>query len=217
MADIYMYADETGDLDWSGSPKASSYFGFGTAVFVGAHGKEMWEGMQLRCSLERRGVRVPRGLHAVYDSHATRSEVYALVQAQAPRIDTTFLAKTNAYPSVKAKGPMYLYKMAWFLHFKEIARQVTSPADTLYVIAATLGTHKRASQAHAALADVCAQSALGRSIVLCQWDASSSWGVQVADYALWAVQRDLEGRASPWLASCVQPTLHSKFLPWGMA
>lgn len=212
-----MYADETGDLDLSGSIGASRYFGFGTAVFVGPHGTEMWEGMNLRCSLEERGVRVPRGLHAKDDSYATRQQVFGLIQQQAPRIDTTFLAKANAYASVRSRGQMYLYKMAWYLHFKEIARQVSQPGDTLYVIAATLGTHKKASQAHAALQDVCAQAASGRVIVLCQWDAATSWGVQVADYALWAVQRDLEGRASPWLAPCIQPTLYSRFLPWGPA
>ena len=65
------------------------------------------------------------------------------------------------------------------------------------------------------LADVGAQAAPDREIVLCGWDASSAWGVQVADYGLWAVQRDLDGRPCSWYRSAVLPTLGSTFTPWG--
>lgn len=136
MADVYMYADETGDLDMSGSVKASKYFGFGTAVFPDGHGNRLWEGLQLRCQLEAKGVRLPRGFHAKNDSHSTRA-------------------------------------------------------------------------GYAQVGD--------RIIVPCIWDAPSSWGIQVADYALWAVQRQLEGRTGKWLDTCVEPTLRSIFMPWGKA
>ncbi|EDY62050.2 conserved hypothetical protein [Streptomyces pristinaespiralis ATCC 25486] len=217
VAEIYMYADETGDLDMSGSPGASRYFGFGTAVFEGDHGHSLWEGLQLRCQLERRGVSLPQGLHAKNDSHATRSEVFELIESQAPRFDTTFLAKQNAYPYVRAAGPMRLYKLAWYLHFKEIVQRVSSPGDTVYVIAASLTTNKKEGSARHALADVCQQSATDREIVLCVWNAATSWGVQVADYALWATQRVLEDRKCPWYTSSIEPTLKSTFKPWGLA
>jgi len=210
-----MYADETGDLDLSGSDKSSTYFGFGTAVFPDAHGQQLWEGLQLRCRLEKAGLHLPRGMHAKNDSHATRQQVFDLVAAQAPRFDTTFLLKAHAYDGVGHTGELGLYKLAWFLHFKEIARQVSEPGDTLYVIAATLGTRRRATSARDALREVCEQLATDREIVLCVWDAASSWGVQVADYGLWAVQRELEGRTSRWLETHVHPTLRSVFCPWG--
>ncbi|MEV5704687.1 hypothetical protein [Actinoallomurus sp. NPDC052274] len=38
MSEVYMYADETGDLDMTGSIGTSRYFGFETAVFHGDHG-----------------------------------------------------------------------------------------------------------------------------------------------------------------------------------
>ena len=212
-----MYADETGDLDMSGARGASQYFGFGTAVFTGDHGSALWEGLQLRCALERRGVNVPKGLHAKNDSHATRDETFALIKSQAPRFDTTFLLKKNAYSYVKAAGQMRLYKLAWYLHFKEIAKRVAVPGDTLYVVAATLTTNKKTGSAREALADVVQQVAIRRKIVLCVWDAPSSWGIQVADYALWATQRVLEGRSCPWYAPSVEPTLQTLFTPWGRA
>ncbi|MGI8333668.1 DUF3800 domain-containing protein [Actinomadura scrupuli] len=215
MAEIYMYADETGDMDMTGSPGTSRYFGFGTAVFNGDHGKELWEGLRLRAELERKGVNVPRGLHAKEDSHTTRDEVFDLLRRQGPRLDTTFLYKANAFRQVREAGQPRLYKLAWYLHFKEIAQRVSRPGDTLYVIAASLSTNRKTMNARAALADVCAQSAYGREIVLCVWDAPSAWGIQVADYGLWAVQRTLEGRPCKWYQDCVLPTLATTFLPWG--
>ena len=214
MADLYIYADETGDLDMSGSPGSSTYFGFGTAVFVGNHGNALWQGLDLRCRLESRGVSLPHGLHAKNDSHATRDEVFALIRAQAPRFDTTFLAKHKAYSYIKEQGQMRLYKLAWYMHFKYVAPRVSSPGDTIYVIAATLKTSRRVGGARRALQDVVDQVKGGRKITLCVWDAPTSWGVQVADYGLWAAQRDLEGRPCSWYPTCVQPTLASRFMPW---
>jgi hypothetical protein len=96
-----------------------------------------------------------------------------------------------------------------------MARQVGAPGDTLYVIAATLKTNRKTGSAKEALADVVSQFAAGRRIVLCVWEAASSWGIQVADYGLWATQRVLEGSPCPWYATSVAPTLRSRFTPWG--
>ncbi|GAA1174230.1 hypothetical protein GCM10009584_14290 [Ornithinimicrobium humiphilum] len=216
MADVFLYADETGNLDYAGAGKhgASAYFGFGTAVFNGDHGDALMEGLRLRAEVTATGVTLPRGFHAVDDSNATRGQMFELIAEQAPRFDTTFLLKAGAYPRVKAEGEMRLYKLAWYLHFKEIALQVSNRGDRLYVIAGTFGTKQRRSQAEAALHDVCRQ--VNRDIRLCVWEAATSWGLQVADYGLWAAHRDLRGKHCYWYGKCVEPTLQSRFAPWGV-
>ena len=218
MADIYMYADETGNLDYSGTPDqrgggASTYFGFGTAVFNAGHGEQMLEAFKLRAHFEGEGVNLPKGFHAYDDRHAIRSKVFGLLCEQKPRFDTTFLLKERAFASVKAAGEMRLYKMAWYLHFKEIALQVSSPGDRLFVIVGEFGTAARRTEAKAALADVCNQ--VNRDIVLCVWTAASSWGLQAADYGLWATQRHLEDKKCTWFEPCIKPTLASLYTPWG--
>jgi hypothetical protein len=35
--------------------------------------------------------------------------------------------------------------------------------------------------------------------VLCHWDSGTAWGLQVADYALWAAQRSVEHGDPSWL------------------
>ncbi len=211
-----MYADETGNMDMGGTVGASAYFGFGTAIFRGEHGREVWEGLRLRCDLERRGVRLPRGLHAKDDSHATRDEVFDLVGRQRPRLDVTFLCKARAHPSVRERS-YWLYKLAWYAHFRGLLPLISKPGDTLYVIVATLTTNRRVMNARQALADVCRDLSADRDVVLCVWDAQSTWGIQVADYALWAVQRNLERRPCKWFESHIRPHLASMTTPWGTA
>ena len=139
--------------------------------------------------------------------------MFELIQHQAPRFDTTFLYKKNAFESVRLGGEMRLYKMAWYLHFKEIAKQVSDPDDHLYVIVGEFGTAQRRTQAKAALQDVCSQ--VNRRITLCVWRSVSSWGLQAADYGLWATQRTLEQKRCTWFRSSVEPTLCSFYRPWG--
>jgi len=107
--------------------------------------------------------------------------------------------------------------MAWCLHFKEIARQVTSPGDTLHVAVATAGTRAKKQTFQDAIDDVCASHApAGCTMVVAHWDSATSWGLQVADYGIWALQRELESGDTRYMPS-IRPTLRSCFLPWGRA
>lgn len=210
-----MYADETGNLDYQEQAGASTYFGVGTAVFCGNHGEALGGGLALRADLAAAGVKLRRGFHAVDDSKSVRSQVFDLIRTQQPRFDTTFLYKRNAYPSVRERGQVYLFKTAWYQHFKVISEQVSAPGDRLFVVVATLGTNKRRALLESALDDVCIrQGPAARTVVLCHWDSASSWGLQVADYGLWAVQRRLEKGATSFY-DAVLPTLRSTFTPWG--
>jgi hypothetical protein len=214
MADTYMYADETGDLDLTGAFGASRYFGIGTAVFPDAHGDQLWEGLRLRCLLESKGVRLPRGFHAKNDSHATRAEVFSLIQRQRPRFHTTFLLKAKAQQSITDAGPVRLYRTACYLHFKQVVGLVSRPGDRVFVIVGTLQTHNKRDAMRWAIEDACAEIG-GRVIVPCIWDSPSSWGLQVADYGLWATHRVLEGRSCPFFETSIGPTLRSFRTPWG--
>ncbi len=215
-----MYADETGNLDYDAAQKigATSYFGFGTAVFTGDHGQALWKGLRLRAAIERgeeasSGVRLPRGFHARDDSNRTRAQMFAEIAREAPRFDATLLRKASAFERVKLRGEMYLYKYAWFEHFKRVAPLVSADDDTLFVIVASLGTKARQTQATSALKDVCDQ--MRRSFVLCTWDSPTSWGLQVADYGLWAINRELVGGTGSWYAEYIKPTAGSIVCPWG--
>ncbi|MEX1908632.1 DUF3800 domain-containing protein [Janibacter sp. Y6] len=215
MGKVYIYCDETGTLDYE-DPN-SEYFGIGTATFTGTHADAMWEGFDLRTRLEARGLRTPKGVHAKNDSRRTRGEVFELIKRQAPRFDTTFLYKPNAYDYVRARGPVYLYKTAFYQHFKYILYRVSNPGDEVFVIAGHLQTNSKRDAIYDAVRDVCSQLDVDRTVVACVWEAPSSWGIQVADYGLWSVQRELLGKGSQWHSTCVEPFLETTFRPWGRA
>lgn len=61
--------------------------------------------------------------------------------------------------------------------------------------------------------DVCRQT--GLKIVLCVWDASSSWGLQVADYGLWALQRKLDHGDDSWHSRYIGALESTVRFPWG--
>jgi hypothetical protein len=214
VADIYMYADETGNLDYN-LAGGSKYFGIGTATWQNDPAEHLWQGERMRFGHAEAGVECSKGYHAKDDSRATRTEVFQVIKGQAPRFDTTFLAKGNAYPHVRARGQAYLYQLAWYLHFKEIAKQVAGAGDTLYVAVATLGTAARKTAFKQAIDNVCQQVAPRlANVAVAHWDSATCWGLQVADYGLWAVQRRLERGDDQWMWA-VTPTLASEFLAWG--
>src|SRR5699024_10559986 len=215
MAEYFVYLDETGTLDF-GPPKSSTespYFGFGSVIYPGEHGDAIWDGHVLRAALESRGVRIPSQFHAQDDSWDTRGDGFSLIAGQAPRFDTTLLLKQRAYASVVAAGKPRLYKLALYLHLKFLCQRVFTPEDDLYVVVATIGTKAMKSAAAAAVEDVAAQ--MPQHVVACFWDASSTWGLQVADYLLWARQRVLSGRQMAVYDSHVAPLVKSTFFPWG--
>ena len=215
MADYFVYMDETGTVDFGppASKTESPYFGFGSVIFPGEHGDLVWDGHILRASLEARGVHIPSQFHAKNDSWSTRSEVFSLIAAQAPRFDATLLLKENAYPNVVAAGKPRLYKMALYLHLKYLCTRVFARDDTLYVIVATIGTRATKTAAADAIADVAAQ--MPQDVVACFWDASSTWGLQVADYLLWARQREISGRPIAMYETHIAPLIETTFFPWG--
>lgn len=214
MSDVYMYVDETGNLDLTGGNGASPFFGIGTAVFFGEHGKALWEGLDLRFQMERAGHNLAKGFHAILDNKHTRDEVFELIRQQEPRFDSTFLDKAKAYPRVIERGEVYFYKLAWYQHFKYVGPRITRVGDRLHVIAATLGTAARRTAVRSALQDVVNQVMTGRDVTLCVWDSVTSWGLQVADYGLWAIQRDLIKGNVWWYDNCVKPTVMSCFRPF---
>lgn len=214
VADHYLYLDETGTLDFQSRP-GEAFFGVGTAHFSGDHRDAIWEGHQLRVNLEASGVRLPKGLHAKNDSHPTRAAVYGVLSTQSVRFDATLLKKDAANSNVKAAGKVRLYKMAVWLHLKYVLPAVSRPGDRILVVAGHLQTSSHRDAIRHAVGDVCDQMEFDRIVVPCIWEAPSSWGIQAADYALWRIQRMVEGKTIPAYTEPLLSQIASVFRPWG--
>ncbi|MGL5819376.1 MAG: hypothetical protein ACRCYR_17560, partial [Phycicoccus sp.] len=132
--------------------------------------------------------------------------MFDVITDQPFRFDSTLLLKANAYPRVRAEGPVRLYQMALYLHVKEIVLQVSQPGDEVFFIAGHLQTNAKPDAIYEAVRRVCAQLSDDREMVPCVWDAPSSWGIQVwPTTASGSVQRTLLGKPHPWHARCIEP------------
>jgi len=128
--------------------------------------------------------------HATDDSPAVRNEVYRLIAPGAFRIDATAFEKRKAMPHLHSE--LGLYKIAWFLHFRYIARHIVSRSDRLLVVAAQIGTKRRRGAFHNAVDDVVQQVNPCRAYRVAFWPSPSDPCLWLADYCTWALQRDWE-------------------------
>jgi hypothetical protein len=212
LADIYVFADETGDLGYN-LDTGSQFFGFGTATYLGISTPNFDEAFKLRCSLERDGIAMKEGFHAANDRWQIRNQIFELIKNEPVRFDFTFLNKANAFAEVKARGDLRLYKQAWYLHFKEIARRIAGPNDVIYSVMGDIKTKARKREIESAIRDVALQVP-DRTIVPIIWNSRTSWGLQVADYGLWEAQRKLNGEKVEWWDSCIEIKKATFFRPW---
>ncbi len=214
MEKHYIYLDESGTLDFD-STEHGRFFGIGTAHFVGDHSSALWDWHQLKIDLEKFGIQVPKGLHAKNDRKETRTITYKIISKQLWRFDSTFLLKSSAYPYIREEGKIRLYKMAIWLHLKYLIPKVSRPGDEIVVIVGDLKLSRRKSAVRNAIEDICNQLQFDRNIHLCIWDAASTWGIQVADYGLWRIQRELEKKQVPEYAKVIDNLINPTFFPWG--
>ena len=137
MTERYVFADEAGNFDFSNGRGASRYFVLCTVMAEHCAAGDAL--LALRRDLGWRGIHLDRVFHASEDSQAIRAEVFALLGAHDFWIDATILEKRKAQPHLRDEAS--LYKMAWYLHFKYLAKQMR-PSDRLFVAASSLGTKR---------------------------------------------------------------------------
>lgn len=212
LREIYIFADETGDLGYTSS--SSKYFGFGTVTIHDSLPEILWLGFKLRCELEQLGHELKIGFHAKVDKYAIKKEIFLQASRMNLVYDFTFLNKKNAYQYIIDRGEVGLYKMAWYLHFKFIAQKYLSEDVRLVVIVADIQTKAKKSQLRTALEEVATQFPhVTTSLFI--WSSQSSWGLQLADYGIWAAQRNLLRGYCEFWDLYISKRTESIFFPWG--
>ncbi|MFN2397724.1 MAG: DUF3800 domain-containing protein [Gemmatimonadaceae bacterium] len=189
MSRRYIFADESGNFDFSRKPGASKYFILTTVTADGFDAGQAL--LDLRRELAWHGVGLDREFHATTDSQKVRDYVFAVLGQHEFRVDATILQKSKAQPSIRTTDERF-YKMAWYLHMKYLAPLVVTRDDELFVVGASIGTKKRRSAFHGAVADVLQQVSPTTRFRVASWDATSDPCLQVADYCCWAIQRKWE-------------------------
>lgn len=189
MMRSYIYADESGNFDFSNQAGASRYFIL-TSVVVADHAIES-DLLELRRELAWEGEPLAGGFHATNDKRHVRERVFALLGQHEFRIDATILEKRKADPRVRPT-PAFFYGFAWYYHLTGLIPALAPTSDELQIIAASVADTAMRTDFHSAVGAI--QSGVAPASVLnaTMWTASSSALLQVADYCAWAVQRKWE-------------------------
>lgn len=186
----YVYADESGNLDFSLKAGASRFF-IVTTVMLEDHAIAA-ELSGLRRDLAWQGHKLPRGFHATEDSQAVRDAVFGVIQSHRFRVDSTIIEKRKSQPQWRT-SELRFYQYTWLYHMRYITpRIVTSAQDEVLLVAATVGTKQKAASFNQAIEDVVRQSAPNTAMKSAYWPAYSDVCLQIADYCSWAIQRKWE-------------------------
>ncbi len=188
----YIYADESGNFDFSDGPGATRYFIL-TTVTVADDAIER-DLQELRRELAWEGEPLAAGFHATNDKQRVRDRVFAAISRHDFRVDATILEKRKINPA--RRTPERLYGLAWYSHLSSLAHLLARESNELLVIAAAIGTNDVRSNFHAtvgAIARAIAPTATMRAEI---WGAASSPLLQAADYCAWALQRKWEREPS---------------------
>lgn len=189
MARKYIFADESGNFDFSRKNGASNYFILTTVTLADCSGGEAL--LNLRRDLAVKGLGLASEFHASTDEQRIRDAVFEVIGGLSLRVDATILEKAKAEPQVRVSDARF-YKTAWYFHLKHVAPQVATPKDEMLVVGASLGTKKRKQLFHSAVNDVVTQVAPMVDYQTAYWSASSDPCLQIADYCCWAIQRKWE-------------------------
>jgi hypothetical protein len=186
---LHLFADESGNFDFSRKKDASRYFILTAATFpdcseVNARISE------LRHQLAWEGHDHPGPFHAAHDPAPVRRRVFSLIEGFNVRVDALLLEKAKAMPHIRATEERF-YQHAWFYLMKYVAPRLS--CDELLVVTASLGNKKKRRAAfYLAVQDVMSQVAQQIRYGTACWEASSDCCLQVADYCGWAIQRKWE-------------------------
>ena len=192
---VHIFADESGNFDFSRRRGASRYFIL-TAVAFKECSTINAQLQSLRHQMAWEGIDHPGPFHASHDPGPVRDRISPIIESHDLYVDALILDKAKALPGIRSTEERF-YQYAWYYLMKYVAPR--TPAKELLVVSASVGSKKKRRLAfYSGVQDVIRQ--VGR--ITCRtacWDAGSDACLQVADYCGWAIQRKWEsGDASAY-------------------
>lgn len=191
MARRYLFADESGDLEFARKPNVSKFYIIGAISLDPTKcGQELFD-LRRQLIWDKQPVR--EFFHASEDKQVIRDAVFRFLQTIDMSIYATVMEKSKAQPQVRASKERF-YQYGWYYLLKYVAPKIVGKDDELLVTAATVGTKKAQASFTSAVNDVLAQTTpLPRNrwaTYFCK--SATDPCLQVADYCIWAIQRRFE-------------------------
>ena len=186
----YLYADESGNFDFSRNPGASRFFLL-TTVIIQNDSEVESELLELRRELAWEGVELRDGFHAVNDNRYVRRRVFDILRTHDFRIDATIFEKVKAEPRVRPTQAKF-YGFTWYHHMRHVTSEVNFRTEESLVVAASIGLKGMNTEFHSSVQAVNQEVCPEANLMTTMWSASSNTCIQIADYCSWAIFRKWE-------------------------
>lgn len=207
MSRIHIYADESGNFDFSLRQGATRHFILTTVTFFDDR-QACADLHNLKYDLAWEGSGHAGPFHATEDEQAVRDRVFQLLQPHGFRVDAIVIDKRKAMPHLQRDDQ--LYEFAWYYLLRFLIPSTETHDQETLIVAASVGTKKRRGLLHRGLAGVVNRLATQADIRTTHWPADSDPGLQIADYCSWAFFRKWEtGDLRSW--ALIQDKVHSEF------
>jgi len=205
---VYVYADESGNFDFSRNKGASRYFIL-TTVTCSEDRQARSDVEELRYNLAWAGEELPDFFPATQDLQEVRDRVFRALSRSPFRVDATIMEKRKAHPLLTASDVVF-YKYAWYYHMRHVLPSISTPTDEVLVIASSIGTKKKKRYFRKAVSDVMDQIQLRQDVKTTHWSTASDLGLQIADYCSWAIFRKWE-EGDERSSRLIQDKIHREF------
>lgn len=189
MDRINVFADESGNFDFSRKSGASRFFILTTIACARYDVGDAL--LSLRRDLAWEGLGLISEFHATTDSQVIRDRVVEVIRRHPFQIDTTILEKAKAAP-VERLDEQQFYALAWKEHMRGFADARGDTAAEMFLVSAALGTKRKRHSMYTAVQAAVGQTYPSTKIRVASWHAQSDPCLQVADYCSWAIQRKWE-------------------------
>ena len=190
MARIHVYADESGNFDFSRGPGATRYFILTSVTFFDDR-QARAELDELRYDVAWKDGELPDYFHASEDRQAIRDQVFDVIQRHGFRVDATIMEKGKALSHMKRSESVF-YKYAWFYHLRHVLPSIANADDEVLLVIASIGKKRKRAYFRGVVSDVVDELRPSASVHTTQWSAASDSGLQIADYCSWAIFRKWE-------------------------
>ena len=192
---VYLFFDESGNLDFSGN--GSRHFCFG-ALTLRDPGALTAEFARLRYGLLQQGLELDC-FHAAEDRQAVRSQVFAALERvgglefDAGGFDFDVLVADKRLAPAELRDPFEFYAHLGYVLVDSVLERFRQLDEPVVVITDTLPLQRDRKALAKAFRNAIRDSLGARPFCIVHHVSAAHAGLQAADYCTWAVQRRLRG------------------------
>jgi hypothetical protein len=209
---VYLFFDESGNLDFSAN--GSRYFCFGVLTLRDP-GPLTAELARLRYDLLQQGLELDC-FHAAEDRQAVRDQVFDALQRvggcglEAGGFDFDALVVDKRLTPPELRDPFEFYAWLGYVLVESVLDRFRDSEEPVVVITDTLPLQRDRKALAKAFRQAIRDSLGARPFCIVHHTSAAHAGLQAVDYCTWAVQRRLRGDDRPY--QVVRPWLRAEWV-----